>query len=85
MTAVAANLVDLVRAIHQERLVELIGTGCGLGFYEMRKLNLLQKGTPLHLPLPAKVMENLGEKAPFYTFGTVAKADGINTSNAGWR
>lgn len=85
MTAVAANLVDLVRAIHQERLVELIGTGCGLGFYEMRKLNLLQKGTPLHLPLPAKVMENLGEAAPFYTFGTVAKADGINTSNAGWR
>lgn len=51
----------------------------------MRKLDLLQKGTPLHLPIPAKVMENLGEIAPFYTFGTVLKADGVNTFNGGWR
>jgi hypothetical protein len=85
MTPVTATLTNLVGAIHQERLVEMIFTGCGLNFYQMRKLDLLQKGTPLHLPIPAKVMENLGEVAPFYTFGTVLKADGVNTSNGGWR
>jgi hypothetical protein len=60
-------------------------TGFGIQFFEMRKLNLLQKGTPLHLPLPAQTLETFGEAAPYYTFGTVAKADGINVSNAGWR
>lgn len=74
-----------VDAIHQERFVEMYTTGTGLQFFEMRKLNLLQKGTPLHLPLPAKTLETFGLPLPFYTYGTVAKADGINTSNAGWR
>jgi hypothetical protein len=66
-------------------MLKCFTTGCGIQFFEMRKLNLLQKGTPLHFPLPAKILENLGLARPFYTFGTVAKADGNNTSNAGWR
>ncbi|MBK6979272.1 MAG: hypothetical protein IPH28_21080 [Cytophagaceae bacterium] len=63
----------------------MVVTGVGLQFFEMRKLNLLQKGTPLHLPLPAKTLETFGESLPYYTYGTEAKADGINTSNGGWR
>lgn len=82
---VAATTAALVDAIHQERLVEMSSTGANLAFYEMRKLNLLQKGTPLNMPLPAKTLETIAAPAPFYTFGTTAKADGINTSNAGWR
>lgn len=85
MAPVAANLVDIVKAIHHERHVELYTTGMGLQFFEMRKLNLLQKGTPLHMPIPAAILELFQLKPPFYTFGTVAKADGIGTSNAGWR
>ncbi|PWS30833.1 RagB/SusD family nutrient uptake outer membrane protein [Pedobacter paludis] len=85
MTPAAATTAALVDAIHHERCIELIFTGANIAFYEMRKLDLLQKGTPLQMPIPAKVMENLGESAPFYTFGTTAKADGIGTSNAGWR
>jgi len=85
MTPVAPVLNDLVKAIHHERNVEMYTTGVGLQFYEMRKLNLLQKGTPLHFPIPAKLLQTLGEATPYYTFGTVAKADGVNTSNAGWR
>ncbi|GGH75748.1 hypothetical protein HNQ91_004536 [Filimonas zeae] len=85
MADVAADLNALVQAIHHERHVELYVTGFGIQFFEMRKLNLLQKGTPLHLPLPAQTLETFGEVAPYYTFGTVAKADGINVSNAGWR
>jgi len=85
MPDVAANMNDVINAIHHERFVEMYCTGMGLQFFEMRKLNLLQKGTPLHLPLPAKILETFGVPIPFYTFGTVAVADGINTSNAGWR
>lgn len=85
MTPVAANQEDLVKAIHHERHVELYTTGMGVQFYEMRKLDLLQKGTILHFPLPARILETMNETPPFYTFGTVAKADGTGTSNGGWR
>ncbi|HLP36236.1 hypothetical protein [Lacibacter sp.] len=83
MAPVAPVLADIVKAIHHERHVELYTTGMGIQFFEMRKLNLLQKGTPLHFPIPAKILELF--RAPIYSFGTTAKADGTGTSNAGWR
>ncbi len=85
MAPVNAALADVVQAIHHEREVEMFITGVGLQFFEMRKRNLLQKGTPLHMPLPAQTLETFGETLPFYTFGLPANGDGINTSNAGWR
>lgn len=85
LAPVAANLADIVKAIHHERHVEMFVSGTGLQFYEMRKLDLLQKGTFLHFPIPARSQETFGVAPPFYTFGTVAKADGIGTSNGGWR
>ena len=86
MPAVLPLLPDLVKAIQHERFVEMYTSGMGLQFFEMRKLNLLQKGTPLHLPLPAKTLETFGVPLPFYTFGSLSTPqDGINTSNAGWR
>lgn len=85
MADVAPVLADIIQAIHHERHVEMYASGMGLQFFEMRKLNLLQKGTPLHLPLPAGTLETFGVTVPFYTFGTVAAADGKNTSNGGWR
>ncbi|MBT1698950.1 hypothetical protein KK083_18800 [Fulvivirgaceae bacterium PWU4] len=84
LAPVAENLDDILKAIHHERHVELYTTGMGIQFFEMRKLNLLQKGTPLHLPLPATFLQTIGEKT-FYTFGTTARADGLSTSNGGWR
>lgn len=75
----------LKQAIHHERNVEMMITGLGLQFFEMRKRNFLQKGTILHFPLPAKTLETFGAKLPFYTFGGPANADGINASNTGWR
>lgn len=85
MDEVDPVLEDIVQAIHHERHVEMYTTGVGLQFFEMRKLDLLQKGTPLHMPLPAAILEVFGLTPPFYTFGTVANADGKGTSNAGWR
>lgn len=82
---VAAVKDDLLQAIHHERHVEMSITGMGLQFFEMRKRNLLQKGTPLHWPLPARTLETFRETLPFYTYGGVTNADGTNTSNAGWR
>ena len=84
MPPVAATLTAIVNAIHHERQVEMYTTGCGIQFFEMRKLDLLQKGTPLHFPIPGATLQLFGETT-FYTFGTVAKADGIGTSNTGWR
>lgn len=84
MAPVAANLTAIVDALHHERHVELYTTGCGIQFFEMRKLDLLQKGTPLHFPIPGATLQLFGETT-FYTFGTTAKADGIGTSNKGWR
>ncbi len=81
LPSVAANLEDIKEAIHHERIIEMILTGCGLQFFEMRKRNLLQKGTPLHFPLPAKILETFGESKPFYTFGGPDGQDGINNSN----
>jgi hypothetical protein len=85
MTPVAPVLNDIIKAIHHERHVEMYTTGVGLQFFEMRKLDLLQKGTPLHMPIPAAILQLFQLTPPFYTFGTVAKADGIGTSNTGWR
>ncbi|MCO6496061.1 MAG: hypothetical protein J5I50_00210 [Chitinophagaceae bacterium] len=85
MPPVAANADEIFDAIHHERFVEMYVTGMGLQFFEMRKNDLLQKGTPLHMPVPSSVLENLGMAPPFYTFGGVANADGKNTSNGGWR
>ncbi|HVT86564.1 MAG TPA: hypothetical protein VHD35_15270 [Chitinophagaceae bacterium] len=83
---VAADLTSIVNAIHHERFVEMYTTGMGLQFFEMRKLNLLQKGTPLHFPIPAQEMQKFGQNPPYYTFGDLySTEDGINTSNAGWR
>lgn len=84
LAPVAANLDEIVQAIHHERHVELYTSSFGLQFFEMRKLDLLQEGTPLHLPIPAATIQAFG-LTDFYTFGTTANADGIGTSNGGWR
>lgn len=81
---VAEDLDEIIQAIHHERHVELFTTGWGIQFFEMRKLDLLQKGTPLHLPIPGAVLQLFGLNQ-FYTFGTTANADGVGTSNGGWR
>lgn len=64
---VAADAAAVQAAIHYERVVEFSYTGIGLGFFEMRKENLLQAGTMLHFPIPGKALEAIPED--YYTFG----------------
>ncbi len=73
---------EILDAIFYERDIELIQTGFGIAFFDMRRRDYLQEGTLLHFPIPGKELLVLG--LPHYTFGGVENADGINTSNGGW-
>lgn len=74
---------DFLYALFYERDIELFMTGFGKGFFDMRRRDMLQKGTLLHFPIPAKELNVM--TIPIYTFGGVENADGINTSNGGWK
>jgi hypothetical protein len=73
---------NLMKALFYERDIDLIQTGFGIAFFDMRRRDMLQIGTMLHFPIPAKELMVLG--MPEYTFGGVSNADGINVSNGGW-
>jgi hypothetical protein len=77
-----ASLDEVLDAIFYERDIELIDAGFAIAYTDMRRRDMLQKGTPLHFPLPA------GEIAVLmlddYTFGGAGNADGIGTASGGW-
>ena len=73
---------ELLDALYYERDIELIQTGFGIAFFDMRRRDMLQYGTMLQFPVPGKELMIL--EVPDYTFGGESKADGINTSNGGW-
>ena len=80
---VSANATEIEDAIFYEREIELFTTGVGISYFDMRRRDLLQAGTPLHFPIPSQQLQVM-QMAP-YSFGGVANADGINVSNGGWR
>lgn len=80
---VAAVAADISAAIHYERFVEVTNTGMGLSFYEMRGLDLLQAGTPLHFPIPGASLD--ANKEAVYTFGGSIGLAGQDYSIGGWR
>ena len=77
-----ADLATVLKAVFYERDIELMFTGAGLSFFDMRRRDFLQRGTPLHFPVPATDLEILQKE--IYTFGGTENADGTNTSNGGW-
>lgn len=80
---VAANLQAVKDAIHYERMIEFSWTSPGIGFFEMRKENLLQAGTLLHFPIPGQALESI--PAEYYTFGGTSGVAGEDYSSGGWR
>lgn len=84
-----ANIPDnsdsrvILETLFYEREVELLGQVYLMGFCDMRRRNMLQKGTPLHFPVPALELQTLNIK-DITVFGGEENADGINTSNEGW-
>ncbi len=73
---------EVLDAIFYERAIELYLSGSGLPFFDMRRQDLLQCGTPLHFPIPGQQLDVM--LMPRYTFGGVDNADGINTAKDGW-
>jgi hypothetical protein len=78
----SADKKTVLNAIFYEREIELLGQSYLIGFCDMRRRDMLQKGTPLHFPIPGNELQTL--KLDYYTFGGTENADGINTSNGGW-
>ena len=78
----SATKEEVLEAIFYERDIELIQTGFGIAFFDMRRRDFLQEGTLLHFPVPGRELSILSE--PIYSFGGVSNADGVNTSNGGW-
>jgi len=80
---VSADIDEVKSAIFYERMVEFAFTTMGIGFFEMRKEDLLQKGTMLHFPTPGKALETI--PAPNYTYGGTEGVPGEDYSTGGWR
>lgn len=81
---VSNDKTEIENAIHYEFSVELPGTGTGLAFFEMRRNNLLQKGTILQFPVPGEALKSA--KMDYYTFGGTTGTPGVDFSDTeGWK
>ncbi len=80
---VNADSQEVKNAIFYERMVEFGFSTPIISFGEMRKENLLQRGTLLHFPIPAKALAAIPE--PIYTYGGDQGVPGEDVSNGGWR
>jgi len=70
---------QVLEAIFSERDLELMLTDYAIHFKDMRRRDMLQKGTILHFPVPADVLAVL--KITPYTYGGESNADGKNTAD----
>jgi hypothetical protein len=77
-----ANEAQIAAAIHYERMVELMLSGMGIQYFQMRKENKLQPGTILHFPIPGSQLDVM--QMEYYTFGAGLGAAGVDYSNGGW-
>jgi len=81
--------------IYYERDIELINTGMGIGYFDMRRRDNLQRGTILHFPVPATELQIMNLEV--YTIGIpwyIAEGkhnslndgvpDGENVSEGSW-
>jgi starch-binding outer membrane protein, SusD/RagB family len=73
---------DLLSAIYYEKTIECLITTVMTEFYDMRRRDMLQEGTPLHLPIPVEQLELL--MIPSYSFGGETGIPGEDYSIGGW-
>lgn len=82
LAPIAATAAEVEEAIFHERNIELYETGLGVEFCTMRKADKLQKGTPLHFPIPGQQLEV--NQIEYYSFGADKGVAGQDYSNGGW-
>lgn len=73
---------QIAEAIHYERMVELMLSGMGIQYFQMRKENKLQPGTILHFPIPGSQLDVM--QMDYYTFGENTGTAGVDYSDGGW-
>lgn len=81
-----ANEAEAINYLHLEHSFELDHAAMAVGQWAfMRRWDLLQKGTPLHAPVPARELEATGKE--IYTFGGVDNATnpGTATGTGAWK
>ena len=66
----------LLWTIFYERDIELINTGMGIAYFDMRRRDNLQRGTILHFPVPAGELQTMNLEV--YTIGLVNWSGGSN-------
>lgn len=70
----------LLAALQYEQEIEFMGQG-GTPFYNRRRIDGLQAGTPRHMPVPAKELDVLVRE--IYTFGGPGRPDMSRSGDAG--
>ena len=83
LTDVSSVAADVADAIWYERNIELVLSGLGVEYFDMRRFDQLQKGTMLHFPVPAQQLQLI--PLPFYTFGGDKGVAGEDYSIGGWK
>lgn len=61
-------------ALTYEKNLEMHAVEGGVAFYDARGWGILQEGTPIHMPVPGRELDNLG--VGLYTFGGVGGTGG---------
>jgi starch-binding outer membrane protein, SusD/RagB family len=79
---------DVLDAVYYEVEIDLQRTWVGYQYFLARRRDMLQEGTPLHLPVPSEELQLL--EKPVYTFGGTnfthedGTADGANSWDKDW-
>jgi len=71
---------EVLWTIFYERDIELVDSGMGIGYFDMRRRDQLQRGSILHYPVPMTELEII--QVPVYTIG--GAPDGENVSEGSW-
>lgn len=79
---VAEDETAVLDAIYYEKTIECMLTTEITEFYDMRRRDMLQEGTMLHLPIPAQQLQIID--MPLYTFGGTTGVAGEDYSVGGW-
>ncbi|NQU88555.1 MAG: hypothetical protein HQ541_22640 [Mariniphaga sp.] len=74
------NATDVLWAIFYEKDIELIVSGMGIGYFDMRRRDQLQRGTILHFPVPAKELDLMNLE----NYTIAGTPDGENISQGSW-
>jgi hypothetical protein len=74
------STAELLAALHYEQEIEFMGQG-PTPFFNRRRIDMLQTGTPRHLPVPAKELDVLVREV--YTFGGPPPAPDMSVIGSG--